>query len=70
MLYYINYSCGCGENEEIISAKQIEDAVNYVYINTIREYRSYEGLHGIRSFIDILEEEFNISIENEREAVT
>lgn len=69
MLYYINYSCGCGENEEIISAKQIEDAINYAYINAIREYRSYEGLHGIRNFIDILEEEFNISIENEREAV-
>lgn len=65
MLYYINYSCGCGKNEEIISAKQIEDAVNYAYIHAIREYESYEGLHGVRSFIDILEEEFNISIENE-----
>lgn len=65
MLYYINYSCGCGENEEIISVKQKEDAVNYAYMHAIREYNSYEGSCGIRSFADILEEEFSISIEDE-----
>lgn len=65
MLYIINYGCGCGENNEVISASSLEVAEEYAYQRAIEEYESYEGLHGIRSFIDILEEEFNISVEDE-----
>lgn len=65
MLYYVSYSCGCGENCEIVSANSKEDVDNYVYQQAIEEYEFYEGLHGIRSFVDILEEEFNVSIEDE-----
>jgi hypothetical protein len=58
MLYYINYSCGCGENEEIVSAGSREDVDNYAYQKAIDEYESYEGLHGIRGISDIIAEEF------------
>ena len=60
MLFYISYSCGCGNNEEIISANNYNKAEKYAYNCAIEEYESYEGLHGIRSFSDILEDEFGI----------
>ena len=58
MLYYVVYSCGCGENEEIISAKTKEDAWNYDYQKAIDDYESYEGLHGVRGISDIIAEDF------------
>lgn len=65
MLYIINYGCGCGENNEVVSVSSLEVAEEYTYQRAIEEYKSYEGLHGIRSFADILEEEFNVSVEDE-----
>ena len=64
MLFYIYYSCNCGENEEVISAKNYNEAEEYAYNCAKEEYRSYEGYHGIRSFSDILEEEFGVKIED------
>ena len=58
MLYYINYSCGYGDNEEIISTESREDADNYVYQKAVEEYESYEGLHGVRGLSDIIAEDF------------
>ena len=58
MLYYINYSCGCGENNEVVSASSLEVAEEYAYQRAIKEYESYEGLHGIRSYSDICAEDF------------
>ena len=61
MLFYISYSCGCGNNEEIISANNYNEAEEYAYNCAIEEYKSYEGLHGIRSMGDVLENEFDVS---------
>lgn len=61
MLFYISYSCGCGNNEEIISANNYNKAEEYAYNCAIEEYESYEGLHGIRSMGDVLEDEFGVS---------
>lgn len=58
MLYYINYSCGCGENDEVVSASSLEVAEEYAYQRAIEEYESYEGLHGIRGISDIIAEDF------------
>lgn len=58
MLYYVSYSCGCGENNEVVSASFLEVAEEYVYQRAIEEYESYEGLHGIRGISDIIAEEF------------
>lgn len=60
MLFYIYYSCGCGNNEEIISASSRAEAEKYAYICAREDYESYEGLHGVRSFGEILEDEFGI----------
>ena len=60
MLFYISYSCGCGDNEEIISANNFNEAEQYAYTRAVEEYESYEGLHGIRSMGDILEDEFGV----------
>ena len=65
MLYYVSYSCGCGENCEIVSASFFEVVELYAYQRAIEEYGFHEGLYGIRSFADILEEEFNVSVEDE-----
>lgn len=65
MLYYVNYSCGCGDNEEIISTNNKEEATEYAYRKAIENYQSYEGLHGIRGFVDILEEDFGMSFKDE-----
>lgn len=58
MLYYINHSCGCGNNEEIILASSFEEVENYAYQQAVEGYESYEGLHGIRGISDIIAEEF------------
>lgn len=39
MLYYINYSCGCGDNEEIISANSRDSADIYA---ALKEGETYE----------------------------
>lgn len=58
MLYYITYSCGCGENEMVISADDLDAAIDYAYLCAKEEYESYEGSHGIRGLNEILIEEF------------
>lgn len=58
MLYYVSYSCGCGENNEVVSASSLEVAEEYAYQQAVEEYESYEGLHGIRGISDIIAEEF------------
>ena len=57
MLYYITYSCGCGENDCIVKADSQDKALDYAYELAMEEYDSYAGLHGIRSIDDIIEEE-------------
>ena len=56
--YKITYSCGCGESEEYITAKDDETATQYAYESAVEDYHSFEGLHGVLSETDIAEEIF------------
>ena len=56
--YKITYSCGCGESEEYITAKDDEAATQYAYESAVEDYHSFEGLHGVLSEADIAEEMF------------
>lgn len=59
MKYFrINFGCGCGENEEILTFETLEAAENYAYESAIEDYHSYEGLHGVRDEADIAQEMF------------
>jgi hypothetical protein len=59
MRYYkITYSCGCGDSEEYITAKDDAAATQYAYESAIEDYHSFEGLHGVLSEDDIAEEMF------------
>ena len=68
MKYFkITYSCRCGENEEYIEARDIVEASDMAYQEAIEEYTRYEGYHGIRSFADIAEEDFEVDLSEEIE---
>lgn len=68
MKYFkITYSCGCGENEEYIEARDIVEASDDAYQKAKEEYTSYEGYNGIRSFADIAEEDFGVNLSEEIE---
>lgn len=56
--YKITYSCGCGESEEYITAKDDIAATQYAYESAVEDYHSFEGLHGVLSETDIAEEMF------------
>ena len=56
MRYYITYSCGCGDNAEVIEAETLREAEDYACERAIEEYQSYEGLHGIRDWDEIRDE--------------
>lgn len=56
--YKIIYSCGCGDSEEYIAAKDFVEAEEYAYEQAIEDYHSFEGLHGIRSLNEVAEEMF------------
>ena len=64
MAYYkINYSCGCGDNEEYLEFENEKSAWNYAYEKAIEDYESFEGLHGIRSMSEIASEDFEIELD-------
>lgn len=56
--YKITYSCGCGDSEEYITAKDDTAATQYAYESAVEDYHSFEGLHGVLSETDIAEEMF------------
>ena len=59
MLFYVTYGVsGCSDNYLIIDAEDEVAANDWAYQEAIREYESYEGLHGIRSYSDICAEDF------------
>lgn len=59
MKYFrINYSCGCGEEEEILAFETLEGAEQFAYEMARENYQSYEGLHGVRSEYDIARDLF------------
>ena len=62
MKYYkIGYGCGCGDNEDFITTKDEKEANDIAYENAVRDYESYEGLHGIRGMEDIAEEDYDVT---------
>jgi hypothetical protein len=49
---------GCERNEpEIIDAKSEKEANEYAYERAVEEYQSYEGLHGLRTVGEIMEQD-------------
>jgi uncharacterized protein with von Willebrand factor type A (vWA) domain len=71
--YKITYGCGCGDNEDFITAENYDNAVHYAYESAIEDYNTYEGYHGIPNLNDIADEMFNREYEelseDEKEAV-
>lgn len=71
--YKIIYGCGCGDNEDFITAENYDNALHYAYESAVEDYHSYEGYHGIPDLNDIADEMFNMEYndlsEDEKEAV-
>lgn len=67
MKFVINYGCGCGDNEEVIEAKDLKAAEHYAYDCAVNDYESYEGLHGVMDIDDVCAE-YNIEDRNSSEA--
>ena len=71
--YKITYGCGCGDNEDFITAENYDNAMHYAYESAVEDYQSYEGYHGIPDIYDIADEMFNMEYndlsEDEKEAV-
>lgn len=64
MKYFkINYSCGCGDNEDYIIAKDQEEADTTAWEYAVGEYEMFEGLHGIRGMEDIAVDDYDIDPE-------
>lgn len=64
MKYFkIGYGCGCGDNEDYITAKDQKEADAIAYESAVEDYESYEGLHGIRGMAEIAEEDFELELD-------
>lgn len=61
--YKIGYSCGCGDNEDYITAKDQKEADEIAWEHAREEYEMFEGLHGIRGMAEIAEEDFGIELD-------
>lgn len=61
--YKIGYGCGCGDNEDYITAHDQKEADKIAYQSAIEDYESFEGLHGIRGMAEIAEEDFDIELD-------
>lgn len=63
MKYFkIGYGCGCGDNEDYITAKDQKEADDIAYEYAEEEYEMYEGLHGIRSMHDIALDDYDVEL--------
>ena len=61
MKYFkIGYGCGCGDNEDYITAESLKEADDIAYDAAKEEYEMFEGLHGIRGMEDIAIEDYNV----------
>lgn len=61
--FKIGYGCGCSSNEDYITAKDEEAAIEVAWEYARDDYESYEGLHGIRGMAEIAEEDFGIDLD-------
>jgi hypothetical protein len=66
--YKIGYGCGCGDNEDYITAKDQDEADHAAWLSAIEEYESFEGLHGIRGMAEIAEDDYDISLDEADDA--
>lgn len=63
MKYYkIGYGCGCGDNEDYITAKDQKEADTTAWEYAVEEYEMYEGLHGIRGMHDIALDDYDVEL--------
>ena len=61
MKYFkIGYGCGCGDNEDYIIAKDLDEATDIAHQYACEGYESYEGLHGIRDVADIAVDDYDV----------
>ena len=58
--FNIGYGCGCGNNEDYITAVNLKAAENYAYQEAVEEYEMFEGLHGIRGVEDIAVDDYDL----------
>jgi hypothetical protein len=64
MKYFkIGYGCGCGDNEDYITAKDQKEADSIAWEYAVEEYEMFEGLHGIRGMAEIAEEDFELELD-------
>ena len=64
MKYFkIGYSCGCGENEDYITAKDQKEADATAWEYAVEEYEMFEGLHGIRVMADIALDDYGMELD-------
>ena len=56
MKFFIGFGCGCGEEYEVIEAKNEDDARHYAHECAVENYQSFEGYHGILDWEDVKEE--------------
>lgn len=64
MKYFkIEYSCGCGPNEEYIMCETQEEADKAAYWAAQEDYEFYAGYHGIPSMEEVAEDMFGICLD-------
>ena len=56
MKFFIGFGCGCGEEYEVIEAKNEDDAMHYAHECAVENYQSFEGYHGVLDWGDVKEE--------------
>lgn len=61
--YKIGYGCGCGDNEDYITAKDQKEADSIAWEHAVEEYEMFEGLHGIRGMHDIALEDYDMELD-------
>ena len=69
MKYFkIGYGCGCGDNEDYITAKDQKEADSIAWENAIEEYEMFEGLHGIRGMHNIALDDYDMELDETDDA--
>ena len=61
--YRIGYGCGCGDNEDYITAKDQKEADHIAQEHAIEDYEMFEGLHGIRGMDDIALDDYDMELD-------
>ena len=60
-LFIIRYGLGGGfgggNNYEVIETENLEDAEKWAFENACQDYKGYEGMYGLRTVEQIMEEE-------------